>query len=64
MPQTVEQEQEIRAAMLDMAKAAGLSEQEFDDMRAALEPGATLADVIETLNALIVSLRNAGFLAT
>ena len=50
--------------MLDMAKAAGLSEQEFDDMRAALEQGATLADVIETLNALIVSLRNAGFLAT
>ena len=45
MPQTVAQEQEIRAAMLDMAKAAGLSEQEFDDMRAALEQGATLADV-------------------
>ena len=29
-----------------------------------LAAGATLADVIETLNALIVSLRNAGFLAT
>ena len=45
MPQTAEQEQEISAAMLDMAKAAGLTEEEFNTMRSALEKGATLADV-------------------
>ena len=45
MPQTAEQEQEIRVAMLDMAKAAGFTEEEFDTMRSALEKGATLADV-------------------
>ncbi len=45
MTQTVEQETEIRAAMLDMAKAAGFTEEEFDDVRSALEKGATLADV-------------------
>ena len=45
MPQTAEQEQEIRVATLDMAKAAGFTEEEFDTMRSALEKGATLADV-------------------
>lgn len=45
MTQTAEQEKEIRTAMLDMAKAVGFTEQQFDAMRSALEKGATLADV-------------------
>ena len=45
MTQTAGQEQEIRTAMLDMARAAGFTEEEFTAMQAALEKGATLADV-------------------
>lgn len=45
MTQTAEQEKEIRTAMLEMAKVAGFTEQQFDAMRSALEKGATLADV-------------------
>lgn len=45
MPTNAGQDQEIRAAMLDMATAAGFTEEEFDTVRAALEKGATLADV-------------------
>lgn len=39
------QEQEIRDAMLSMAKAVGMGEEQFDAMRAAFAKGATLADV-------------------
>ena len=45
MTQTAGQEQEIRTAMLDMARAAGFTKEEFTAMQAALEKGATLADV-------------------
>ena len=45
MSQTPEQDKELYAAMLEMAQAAGMTEEEFIAMRAALEKGATLADV-------------------
>lgn len=45
MTQITEQEKDIQAALLDMAKAAGLTEEQFHTMQAALEKGATLADV-------------------
>ena len=45
MSQTPEQDKELYAAMLEMAQAAGMTEEEFTAMRDALEKGATLADV-------------------
>ena len=45
MTQIVEQQNTIQAALLDMAKAAGFTEEEFHTIQAALEKGATLADV-------------------
>ena len=45
MSQIIEQEKDIQAALLDMAKAAGFTEAEFHTIQAALEKGATLADV-------------------
>ena len=37
MPQTAEQEQEIRVAMLDMAKAAGFTEEELEEALCILQ---------------------------
>ena len=45
MSQITEQEKDIQSALLDMAKAAGFTEKEFHTIQAALEKGATLADV-------------------
>ncbi len=45
MSQTPEQDRRLQTAMLEMAQAAGMTEEEFHAMRAALEKGATLADV-------------------
>jgi len=44
--QVSQQDQEIRAAMLEMAKSEGISEEQFDTMRAALAKGASIADVL------------------
>lgn len=67
MTQAVEQNPEIREAMLNMAKAEGISEEAFDAMRAALAKGATLSDVLgisrETMEsgyALAYNLYSAG----
>lgn len=46
MTQSAEQNPELREAMLEMARAEGLSEEQFDAMRAALARGATLSDVL------------------
>lgn len=40
-----EQRQDIHEAMLDMARASGLTDAEYETIRAAIEKGATLADV-------------------
>lgn len=45
MSQITEQEKDIQSALLDMARAAGFTEKEFHTIQAALEKGATLADV-------------------
>ena len=45
MSQITEQERDIQSALLDMAKTAGFTEKEFHTIQAALEKGATLADV-------------------
>ena len=45
MTPNVDQEQEVQSALKEMAKAAGLTEEEFATMQSALEKGATLADV-------------------
>ena len=45
MSQNAEQEKEIQASLLEMAQAAGFTEEEFKTIQSALAKGATLADV-------------------
>ena len=67
MTQNTDQEKDIQAALLDMAKAAGFTEEEFHTIQSALAKGATLADVfniskeaMESAYAYAYSLYKAG----
>ena len=67
MTQNTDQEKDIQAALLDMAKVAGFTEEEFHTIQSALAKGATLADVfniskeaMESAYAYAYSLYKAG----